>query len=174
MMAKQITLVTGSRYWGRRGEHLSKVGAGMTKMVVHSAQKDDALAEARMCKVFQQLTPGSLLLQGLAPGADLMAQDEALEHGLFPVGMPYARFLGKGGGPARNRKMLTVMVGLREAGWKTRVVSFHEALDRSKGTVDMVRIALAERFIVHHVSLISTKTLRSSDDLKKYLRELKG
>jgi hypothetical protein len=123
-----------------------------------------------MCKLFGQMTPGSVVLQGGALGADNMAEEEAMDHGLFPMTMPYARFLGKGGGPARNRKMKAVATGLRAAGWAVRVLSFHEDLARSRGTLDMVRIMLDEQFVIKHISLVSASTLRSSQDLRKLLK----
>lgn len=155
-MAKRIYLVTGSRTWG----HYSKT----------HGDPEVQLERKRMCAVFKRLVPGSIVLHGLANGADKWAEEESSNHGLFSMGMPYAGWLGRGGGPARNRKMQTVMVGLREAGWATRVLSFHQDLARSKGTLDMVSIALDERFPVTHISVVSAQTLRSSNDLRKYLK----
>ena len=66
--------------------------------------------------------------------------------------------------------MKAVAVGLRTAGWSVKVLSFHENLATSKGTLDMVRIMLDEQFIVHHISLISASTLRSSKELSKLLK----
>lgn len=152
-MAKRIYLITGDRFWD----------------CTEDSCANDA-HQQRMAAVFKRLVSGSIVLQGGASGADKRAEILAMSHGMFPLTMPYARFLGKGGGPARNRKMKAVMVGLRSAGWATRVLSFHDNLAESKGTLDMVRIMLAEQFIVTYISMISAQTLRSSDDLRAMLK----
>ena len=168
-MAKQLYVVTGGRTWGRSAEVLSKAGVSVKPALV-AADRRDRTAANRMGALFAKLTPGAVVLQGGARGADEMAAQLAMEYGLFPMTMPYAKFLGRGGGPARNRKMKAVAVGLRTAGWSVKVLSFHENLATSKGTLDMVRIMLDEQFIVHHISLVSASTLRSSKELRKLLK----
>lgn len=68
-------------------------------------------------------------------GADLMGRAAAERLGI-PV-LPYAadwRKHGKAAGPIRNRQMLT-------EGKPTLVLAFHDFLDASKGTKDMVNAA---------------------------------
>lgn len=155
-MAKRIYLVTGDRFWDCTEDSCA-----------------NAAHQQRMEAVFKRLVPGSIVMQGGASGADKRAEILAKAYSMFPMTMPYAGFLGRGGGPARNRKMRAVMVGLRTAGWATRVLSFHDNLAESKGTLDMVRIMLDEQFIVTHISLVSASTLRSSNDLRKLLKSSK-
>jgi hypothetical protein len=152
-MAKRIYLVTGDRLWDC-GED--------------SASND--AHQQRMAAVFKRLVPGSIVLQGGASGADKRAEILAKEHKMFPMTMPYAGFLGRGGGAARNRKMLAVMVGLREAGWAAKVLAFHDDLANSRGTLDMVRIAIEQSFSATLISIISAQTLRSSKELRKLLK----
>lgn len=155
-MAKRIYLVTGARDWG----WIERPSAPPLYSLKH---------EKRMRQVFGKMVPGSIVLQGGARGADVMAASLTADYGLFSLTMPYARFLGKGGGPARNRKMLAILIGLREAGWSARVLAFHDDLGESKGTVDMLKTSLAEGFTATLISVISAQTLRSSRDLRKIL-----
>lgn len=76
-----------------------------------------------------------LIIHGACVGADLLAQDVAIE-----LGIPYLAYpadwkrQGKGAGPLRNEKML------REAK-PNQVFAFHENIAESKGTADMLKRA---------------------------------
>lgn len=84
---------------------------------------------------------GTLIIHGNAAGADSLADMVAMQLGYMPVRVPYFGRGGRAGGPIRNQKMLDILIGLRRSGYKTRVIAFHDDLDRSKGTKDMVQRA---------------------------------
>jgi hypothetical protein len=80
-------------------------------------------------------TPVSVVIEGEARGADLMAADWAVSHGIpverYPADWEH---YGKAAGPVRNQLMLDV-------GKPEYVVAFTPDLGSSKGTADMVRRA---------------------------------
>jgi hypothetical protein len=49
---------------------------------------------------------------------------------------------GKKAGPMRNRAMLNVLMTLKEHGYDVAVFAFHDNIDTSRGTKNMVNIAL--------------------------------
>lgn len=83
------------------------------------------------------LGPFDLLIEGEARGADTMAREWAISRGV-----PYKPFpanwdkYGKAAGPIRNQQML-------DEGQPDLVVAFHNSLDTSRGTKDMVKRANA-------------------------------
>jgi hypothetical protein len=76
-----------------------------------------------------------VLIEGGARGADAIAgtwaDDRGIEHLRFPA--DWKRY-GRGAGPVRNRQMLN-------EGHPSLVFAFHNDLDASKGTRDMVECA---------------------------------
>jgi SLOG family YspA-like protein len=104
-----------------------------------------------------------ILIEGEAKGADLMARHWAEERGFdllhsgfrslppeanvvgrkrfIPMQADWARF-GKAAGPIRNGEMAVLLSWLRdEMGMEVKVVAFHGAIWRSKGTASMIRSA---------------------------------
>ena len=77
-----------------------------------------------------------VIIHGAATGADTLAGEIAEELGI-PVEVYPAQWkkFGKGAGPRRNQQML-------EEGKPTHVWAFHEYLENSKGTRDMVTRAI--------------------------------
>lgn len=77
------------------------------------------------------------VIEGEANGADLLGRRAAEELGLplIPVKAEWDKF-GKSAGPIRNRKMLTLEIGKPEL-----VLAFHDDIENSKGTKDMVQLA---------------------------------
>lgn len=75
------------------------------------------------------------VIDGTAPGADCMAHDWADLHGIQSVRYPalWSEY-GRAAGPIRNRQMLT-------EGKPDLVVAFHQDINQSKGTRDMIRQA---------------------------------
>jgi hypothetical protein len=71
------------------------------------------------------------IIEGGAPGADLIARLAAMELGLDVVEVPanWTRY-GKAAGPIRNDRMLKFKPHL--------VIAFHENIDASRGTKDTV------------------------------------
>jgi hypothetical protein len=77
-----------------------------------------------------------LLLNGGAAGADTLAREWAVDRKVDHMTL-YAKWqvFGKSAGPIRNRRM---------AKRKPRLVlAFHPNLDESRGTADMIKLALA-------------------------------
>ena len=80
-------------------------------------------------------TPISLIVEGEASGADLMGRNWAERRGVPFVGYRANwKLYGRAAGPIRNREQF-------DKERPNLVVAFHEDLDSSKGTRDMVRYA---------------------------------
>ena len=83
------------------------------------------------------LLPGSVVIEGECRGADIIAREEAEKQGV-----PVERYLadwqkhGRAAGPIRNTRML-------EEGKPDLVIAFHNDIQNSRGTNDMVRKAKA-------------------------------
>jgi hypothetical protein len=90
-----------------------------------------------ICDVMADLEP-DLVIEGEAKGADLLASDAA-EY----FGIPVLRFpanwdkYGRAAGPIRNTRML-------KEGMPDLVVAFHDDIQNSKGTLNMVNQALKQ------------------------------
>lgn len=82
------------------------------------------------------LAEGVPVIEGEQRGADKIAAEAGRFHGVTVLGYPaeWNRY-GKGAGAIRNRQML-------KEGKPTLVVFFHNNLRESKGTKDMVKIAV--------------------------------
>jgi len=92
------------------------------------------------------------LMHGDCRGADKMAGEIATDMGFEVVAYPAFKDVdwikyGKACGPIRNRKML-------EEGQPDLVIAFHNDLKNSKGTKDMVTIAMHEDLDGRHVDVI--------------------
>ena len=76
----------------------------------------------------------TIIIHGAARGADTIAGEIATSLGfqVMPFPADWDR-LGRAAGPIRNREMLKQQ--------PDRVLAFHNNLDKSKGTADMVSIA---------------------------------
>jgi YspA, cpYpsA-related SLOG family len=75
------------------------------------------------------------IIQGMARGADTMAGEEAHDLGCFVHGFPAKwNVYGRGAGHIRNQQML-------DEGKPNLVLAFHNDIEHSKGTGDMVRRA---------------------------------
>lgn len=107
--------------------------------------EDGAMIHAQLAKAKSNAQSPVTVIHGDARGADtlggLAAQRLKLEVHAFPAN--WQRF-GRGAGPIRNREMLDERPDL--------VLAFHDDLDNSKGTADMVRIARKAGIpvVVHH------------------------
>lgn len=79
------------------------------------------------------------LIHGDCAGIDRMCHDVAREDGRWSIlPMPYIDRLGKSGGPARNREMANVGKALQRVGYEVVCLAFHDDLEHSKGTKNMV------------------------------------
>ena len=85
----------------------------------------------------RSLPPHSVVIQGMCRGADIIARRLAQKYGHTVMGFPanWVKY-GRIAGPRRNRKML-------DAGEPDMVVAFHDNLEDSKGTKNMIRQAKA-------------------------------
>lgn len=95
------------------------------------------------------------IVEGEARGADRMARDAANQLGLrvFPYPAQWDLY-GRAAGPIRNQKMLDDNPDI------IMVMAFHDDLDNSKGTQDMVRRALAKGLhVICFNSLGSSRSL---------------
>lgn len=90
---------------------------------------------SRIFRFVASLPTGSIIIEGAARGADFMAGQAAREVGFQVLEFPanWAKF-GRAAGPIRNVQMMT-------EGKPDVVVAFHDDLEHSKGTRDMVNRA---------------------------------
>ena len=68
----------------------------------------------------------------------MMAKIVSEVQGKPGISVPYFKWLGKAGGPARNTLMLKILLGLQTQGYDIEVIAFHEDLSKSKGTKNML------------------------------------
>jgi hypothetical protein len=89
----------------------------------------------RIYEILSCLPPDSVLIHGDARGADRLAASVAFDLGWEILSFPanWAEH-HKAAGPIRNRKMYT-------EGNPDLVIAFHNDLNNSKGTKDMVKVA---------------------------------
>lgn len=79
---------------------------------------------------------GSVIIQGECPGADKMARNAGFHYGYEVLSFP-AKWEehGDAAGPIRNRQMI------KEGSPIDLVVAFHDHIDMSRGTRDMLKAA---------------------------------
>ncbi len=92
-------------------------------------------------RALRQFPAGTFMINGACRGADVLAAAVGEDLGFAVVNVPYITRFGRGGGPARNKKMLTLLLGLKASGYWPRVYAFHSNLAVSKGTKSMVDLA---------------------------------
>lgn len=90
----------------------------------------------------KSLPKDTVIIEGECRGADIQSRISAIKHGLEVEKYPANwKKYGKGAGIIRNKEML-------EKGKPNLVVAFHDNLEESKGTRNMVTQALAKRIPV--------------------------
>ena len=113
-------------------------------------------ARARLENILQDMKDRGVLtsvIEGEARGADSMARDWALRAGVPVFRYPASwNDYGRAAGPIRNSQMLI-------EGKPEFVVAFHNDLENSKGTRDMVRKAQAKKVPVRLITLDGEKAL---------------
>lgn len=99
-----------------------------------------------MRQIINSFPPDTVIVEGEARGADKMARQLAENRGLIVLKFPadWKRY-GRAAGPVRNREMLT-------KGKPDRVIAFHKDITRSKGTLDMMRVAHKSKIPVTLIS----------------------
>jgi len=97
----------------------------------------DGMKIAAELRALKNRSPDVVICHGAARGADSLAGEEAAKRGIPVITFPadWKRY-GKRAGPIRNRQMLKEFA-------PTLVLAFHDNIDISKGTADMVKIARA-------------------------------
>jgi hypothetical protein len=93
--------------------------------------------EAAMRERLSRYPAGTWLMHGDANGADTMAHLLCRDMHFVEVRVPYIKFLGRAGGPTRNKVMLQILLACKEIR-TLRVEAFHTDLRNSLGTKDMV------------------------------------
>jgi hypothetical protein len=124
-MVGTVLLVTGDRFWSDReliAKVLMEAWALGYRIVRHGANGYDERGHSS----FRSGKP-------TVRGADMLVHEEAIKLGFEVDPMPaeWGRF-GKGAGPKRNQAML-------DKGGIGLAAAFHDNLDESRGTADMVR-----------------------------------
>jgi hypothetical protein len=107
----------------------------------------DYANETLVAAILADLAP-DLVMHGDASGADRFASNWARRSGTFEVRCPYIAAFGKGGGPARNTWMVTLLTTLDRAGWDINVVAF----PGGSGTADCVAKARRAGLLVREVA----------------------
>lgn len=98
-----------------------------------------------------------LVVHGNAKGADSIAGRWADERGVSWIAFPARwQLYGKGAGPIRNRERLDFVLNLSKQGQSVHCVAFHDDLEHSKGTANMVKQA--------HDAGLSVAVFRSHGD----------
>ena len=90
-----------------------------------------------ICDVMADLNP-DLVIEGEAKGADSLARDAAEYFGIpvLPFPADWDKY-GRAAGPIRNTQML-------KEGMPDVVIAFHDDIQNSKGTLNMVNQALKQ------------------------------
>jgi SLOG family YspA-like protein len=101
--------------------------------------------EERIRHVLRELLPaGSTVIHGAARGADTIAGSLAKGQGHTVIPCPADWDLyGKTAGPVRNRAMLHAHPDVE------LVLAFHDRIFESRGTRDMIDVALSLRIVVY-------------------------
>jgi hypothetical protein len=109
--------------------------------------------DKELIKKYIEYFKPTVLIEGEARGADTLARMVAEELGI-PVEKYPADWNthGKKAGPIRNRQML-------KEGKPDMVIGFHDDLENSKGTKDMLKISTKAGISVMHVSHRGQKLL---------------
>ena len=99
----------------------------------------------KMSNRLMLLPQGTLIVEGGAPGADLMARNFALKRcwPFLEIPADWVKF-GKPAGPRRNRQMLSLKPDL--------VLAFHEDISSSKGTKDCMDEAVRRQIPVELIA----------------------
>ncbi len=120
-------LICGDRNYGvYLGDSLKKPLA---------AKKVRAKARRKMLAFIITLPKNTVIIDGGAKGADSLANEVALENG-YPTERYFAQWnlYGRAAGPIRNKQML-------DEGRPDKVAYFHDDIENSKGTADMISIS---------------------------------
>jgi len=115
--------------------------------------------KAAIDKFINSLPRDAVIIEGEAAGADTLAATSAKQHGhtVIPFPAKWAKY-GRAAGPIRNKQMLDV-------GKPDVVVAFHDNIDSSKGTSNMLKQASKQGI---KTQLIAEKYLKIKHDDSRY------
>lgn len=150
-MSKAV-IVCGPRWWGDSSMLRDRSPVDYDDKATAEARSAEAVAESQaLASALEALPSDTLVIHGAAPGADTAAAMRAQSLKLPVASVPYFGHLGRAGGPARNRAMLAMLLGLKiHEGWLVKVVAFvapgegHSAggvEPRLGGTLGMIELA---------------------------------
>ena len=89
-------------------------------------------------KVLFNLAP-SILIEGGAKGADTLAGEWADARNIMRITIPANwKLYGRGAGPIRNKEMLSLLMDYHKQGSEVLVVGFHNHIEESAGTSNML------------------------------------
>lgn len=100
----------------------------------------------------KELPRKTIIIHGAARGADYRAGVAAELLGLPCVSVPYIKKWRQGGGPGRNQVMLDLLIGLTFMGREVEVWAFHDHIEESRGTKNMLILARGQN--------VKTRTFR--------------
>ena len=86
----------------------------------------------KIYEVLQEFPADTIVVHGGCRGADQIAAAICEELGMTPKEYPYIKALGRAGGPARNTQMAQENPDIEV------VIGFHNNIENSKGTKDML------------------------------------
>lgn len=104
-----------------------------------------------IARELRKLEPPLTIIHGAARGADTLAGEVAQHHNMKVCVYPadWGQY-GKAAGPIRNKQML-------DEGKPDLVLAFHDNIEESRGTKDMVRQAAkrgVETILINHKRLV--------------------
>jgi hypothetical protein len=106
-----------------------------------------------MKEVFKTFPPDTTIIEGEARGADTLAGVLAVEFKFSLEKYPAKwKEYGRAAGPIRNRQML-------DEGQPDRVIAFHDHIEQSVGTKDMIKQSAKRK--------ISVKVYKHESDIPK-------
>lgn len=85
----------------------------------------------------------AVLIHGDARGIDRIAERKAGGYGWRTLPVPAQwKAYGPAAGPKRNQTMLDISWHLEQCGYRAEVLAFHDSFEGSKGTKNMVSLAI--------------------------------
>ena len=87
----------------------------------------------KIYEIFKRLPEDTCIIHGDCVGADKLAESVAIKLNFKCIAYPANWSKGKSGGPLRNQQMLDENPDIE------RAIIFHECLENSKGTKDMIK-----------------------------------
>lgn len=124
-MSKAV-IVCGPRWWGQPSMLRDRSLVDYDNKKLARARAAEAELEMKALRDALDLLPeGTLVMHGAAHGLDTEAAILSQSLGLPVAAVPYFSHLGEAGGPARNRAMVAMLLGLHiHEGWKVKMLVF--------------------------------------------------